>query len=153
MDLGSLLIIIAMLVLVIAFVYRPIQSKQYSSVSQEEQQISELLARRDQVLDALVELEFDQRMGKVPDEVFSVQRSNLVSSGAEILRKLDKYDIAKIEGNLTGGPDPLEAMIAERRSLRSNEDKEKNNYCFNCGEATDLDDLFCANCGADLTKS
>ena len=47
------------------------------------------MAERDRVLNSLQELDFDFKLGKIPDEDYPTQRANLLKKGADILRKID----------------------------------------------------------------
>ena len=113
MDIGSILILLALLLLVGIFIARPIIEHKGKIVSEEEHELSSLLAERDRTLNALKELDFDFTLGKIPEEDYPIQRARMLQYGADILRKLDTY---------TGQPaadtvkDPLEQAILERRT-------------------------------------
>jgi hypothetical protein len=53
-------------------------------------EISVLLANRENALNALQELDFDFKLGKIPAEEYSVQRASLLQMGVEALRRLDE---------------------------------------------------------------
>ena len=55
----------------------------------ESREISSLMAERDRIINSLQELDFDFRLGKIPDEDYPAQRTELLQKGADILRKLD----------------------------------------------------------------
>ena len=94
MDLGSLFIILALLILVALFVTRPFFEAPQAAAElikpQEDHALSTLLAERERVLAALQEMDFDYALGKIPPEDYPIQRSALVSRGADILRQLDE---------------------------------------------------------------
>lgn len=115
MDIGSLFLILALLVLVALFVSRPFFEHKMTrlSVSQEEHDISGLLAERDRILNALQELDFDYALRKIPEEDYPAQRAYLLQRGADVLRKLDQMQA------ITAGEDAearLEAAVAARRA-------------------------------------
>ena len=126
---------------------------------QEAIEISELLAERERVLDALAELDFDNEMGKVPDELYPVQREALVKRGAAVLRLLDErmpdgipdpVETGKKPVAPAASDDPVEALIASRRrgkTLDIVKNDAKSKYCANCGAKIQPDDRFCAACG------
>ena len=145
MDIGSILLILALAVFVCAFVYQPFRVRQAVPISQYETSLSPLLAERERILDALVELDFDHELGKVPENTYGLQRNRLLQMGAEVLRQIDELqsEAGREEG------DPLEAMIAARRKSRKSAGKGK--FCHACGEKVKAGDRFCANCGADLS--
>lgn len=112
MDLGSLLLVLALLVLVGLFVARPLFERKAIPVpalaEQEDQELSTLLAERDRILNALQELDFDRDLGKVPEPDYPAQRAALLQRGAEVLRRLDERRARASAGD-------LEAAIASRR--------------------------------------
>lgn len=112
MDLGSILFLIALLILVSLFVIRPFLTKRSSSVSKEEHDYSALLAERDRIVNALQELDFDYTLGKIPEEDYPAQRAQLLRRGASVLRQLDAY---QIEGPAEDAEIRLEAAISARR--------------------------------------
>ncbi|OGO36431.1 MAG: hypothetical protein A2W35_15820 [Chloroflexi bacterium RBG_16_57_11] len=117
MDIGSLLIILALLVLVGLFISRPFFDKEAVSNGlterQEDHERSALLAERDQVLTALQELDFDNELRKIPEEDYAPQRARLLQHGAEVLRRLDAY---QPEGAGSTAEQRIEAAIAARRA-------------------------------------
>ncbi len=155
MDLGSILLIIALLALVAAYVARPLLEDHSRAVSAAEHTLSALLAEREQLLDALLELDFDNTLGKIPEDVYPEQREMLIGRSAEVLRQLDELLPGGHDG-LEADADPLEALIARRRSQRqpamNTESVEpKAGFCHACGTALKAGDKFCAACGAPQT--
>ena len=118
MDIGSILLILALFVPVALFVARPFfnprLAKQDSLTKAEDHELSGLLAERDRILTALQELEFDHVLGKIPDEDYPSQRASLVQHGAELLRQLDQMQAPGSEaGDVV---DRVEEAIARRRA-------------------------------------
>jgi hypothetical protein len=177
MDIGSIFLILGLFVLVGLFIARPILERKAVSVSQEDRQASSLLAERDQILNALQELDFDYTLGKIPEADYPSQRRSLLQHGADILRQLDSlraennHDDAEVRleaviaarradaarqrvapngtaGRMVHAPDDdLEAVIANRRR----EHKEKAaGFCPQCGKPVQKSDRFCPKCGATL---
>jgi hypothetical protein len=123
MDIGSIFLILGLLLLVVLFISRPFYEYKASSLSQQEQERSALLAERDRVLTALQELDFDHALGKIPQEDYPAQRLALLTYGADILRKLDAFQPQPVglqqNANKEANPeDRLEAAIAARAALR-----------------------------------
>ncbi len=113
------------------------------SFSAAHEQLGELLARRDAAFQALRDLSFDHRVGKVTDEDFAVFEANLKDVAAEALAEIDRWEAttdASLESALARG-------VAEARSPRP---EVGDRECPNCGRAAAADDLFCASCGASL---
>jgi hypothetical protein len=181
MDIGSILLILAMLILVGLFIARPLFDRQAVIVNgrtrREDHELSSLLAERDRVLNALQELDFDYSLGKIPEEDYPAQREALVSYGAMVLRKLDelqaKPDASGVEERLElaiaarraeavqAGPPPAvtaalplleDDEIEARLASRRRERKDKSaGFCPQCGRAVQKSDRFCPGCGFGLT--
>ncbi|MBI3159092.1 MAG: zinc ribbon domain-containing protein [Chloroflexi bacterium] len=172
MDIGSILLILALALLVAAFVARPLLAGHSSVVSEREHRISALLAERDRLLDALLELDFDNQMGKVPEDIYPAQRASLMGRAAEVLKELDALEPqpapagdaveAAIAAKRATSGDPLETMIAQRKAAMqkdrtsgaarkaSQPAKTGAKFCHVCGKAVQPGDRFCPNCGAAL---
>jgi hypothetical protein len=178
MDIGSIFLILGLLVLVGLFVARPLIERSAVAVSQQEHELSALMAERDQVLNALQELDFDFKLGKIPEDEYPAQRAALLQHGAEVLRKLDAYQPAPLS---EAAEDRLEQAIARRRAdaaamprngagsrlkvsavaaaqeddlealiaTRRRERTEKAaGFCSQCGAPLQQSDHFCPKCGS-----
>lgn len=166
MDIGSLLLLLALFIVVGAFIASPLRVRQGAAgLSQRDHEISELLAERERVLESLDELDLDNVMGKVPEEIYDFQREQLVKRGAEVLRLLDERMPGTAEAVMTvGEDDPLETMIAARKAGVKPAQAARQaatdtmvaapapagNFCPSCGAKLEAGDRFCANCGAKL---
>ena len=106
--------------------------------------LDELLGQRDAAMQALRELNFDHRVGKISDEDFAVFDASLKHDAANTLRALDQWE-AQAEDDLD---QDLESEIAARRSQLNTGDR----VCPACGRPAADDDQFCAICGAALTE-
>jgi hypothetical protein len=156
MDIGSLFLILALFILVAIFIARPFSMHRSVSVTEEEQSLSSLLAEKERILDALAELEFDHKLGKVPEEVYPDQRANLMQRGADVLRRIDEFQEDEVETVIAArrvkrssstSDDDLEALIAQRRGAQV---KDGAKFCPQCGASLHAGDRFCANCGAQI---
>lgn len=175
MDLGAILLIVALALLVGWFVARPFLERGAPAQLVEEARAeqaddhtrSALLAERDRLLNALQELDFDNAVGKIPPDDYPVQRAALLQSGADVLRRLDELEQSapygsaedRVEAEVAArradaverkrlpaaDQDDLEALIASRRRAR----KEKAaGFCPRCGRPIQKSDRFCSSCGA-----
>lgn len=174
MDLSSLLLIFAVAVLAIWFVSRPLlnspagrstisRSAGADDADEIDHQRSALLAERDRILTALQDLDFDNVLGKIDGQDYPAQRAELVSAGAEVLRKLDQLEpnlpSASAEDRLeeavqarralkrqapSNGDDDIERMVAARRRSRT---EQTGGFCAKCGNVLQKPDKFCPKCG------
>ncbi len=173
MDWGAFFVVLALAVLAGLYVSMPILQRQGVGVSDAEQERSALLARREQVLSTLAELEFDYELGKVPEAHYQARRSALLQEGADILRRLDALEKkparqqADVEDHLeallaehrakqasapaaaTSPDDEIEALLAARRRERQ---AKAAGFCPQCGAPVLATDRFCPRCGARLTS-
>jgi hypothetical protein len=126
------------------------------------------MAERDRVINSLQELDFDFKLGKIPEDDYPIQRSTLLQKGADILRKIDSLapqatsvqdtetrleraiaarradaSLARVEVT----DDDLESMILSRRKNRSN---KSAGFCPKCGKPVMVTDRFCPSCGKSL---
>ena len=168
MQIVSVIFSLGILILVGVFLYAPFLERRARRVTEEEHETSSLLAERERVVNSLQELENDYQLGKVPEEDYPVQRSNLLQKGADILRKLDELEPVKAqndkdarieralaarrkngsssEGTLTD--DEVESMIASRRKGRK---AKSAGFCPKCGKPVMTSDKFCPSCGKTLS--
>ena len=174
MELTAIFFSLAVLILVGMYLYAPFMERRARRVTEEEHELSALMAERDRVINSLQELDFDFKLGKIPSEDYPLQRANLLQKGADILRKMDELTTAntqfdtdaRIERAITERrsdsvpvegasdtkrgvtDDDLESMIAARHRTR----KEKSaGFCPNCGKPVMVSDRFCPACGKALT--
>lgn len=174
MELTAIFFSLAILILVAIYLYAPFMERRARRVTEEEHELSALMAERDRIINALQELDFDFKLGKIPEEDYPLQRTTLLQKGAEILRKIDvlvapspngrkagdkgqdtearleraiaarRADLAKVETT----EDDLESMIAARRRSRT---KKSAGFCPRCGKAVTVTDRFCPSCGKPLS--
>lgn len=183
MDIGSIFLLLALLVVIGLFIARPLLDREAIIITPEEDQkeheISTLLAERDRILTALEELDFDNALGKIPSEDYTIQRARLVKQGAEVLRKLDEFNGDTSDAAIERR---IEEAIAERRLTtsgageaeviqgsqgfivdaddevevqlaarrRARQDKSAG-FCPQCGRPVQQSDRFCPKCGYALT--
>src|SRR6188474_482685 len=108
MQLTAIFFSLAVLILVGIYLYAPFMERRARRVTEEEHELSALLAERDRVVNSLQELDFDYKLGKIPEEDYPTQRASLLQSGADILRKID-----------TIAPEPASAQDVDARIERA----------------------------------
>lgn len=166
MDIATTLVLIAILILVVAFIARP-----FLSAGDDEQdrradrrampvlrERADLLAERNRVYSTLRDLDFDYQTHKVSDEDYAAQRRALVVEGVEILQELDALPAL----DETPEDDPIEAAVLAMRSGDAppapaqaaapsvKRGAKAGSFCPNCGKKVKPKDMFCGSCGARL---
>ena len=169
MELGSIFLVLAVIVVVFAYLYAPFTARARRLRNGETHQVSSLKAERDRVINSLQELDFDFNLGKIPEGEYPEQRAALLQKGADILRKLDELAPvsssalnaeARIEKATAAGradsaavsavldsDDDIEAMIAARRKQHKS---KSAGFCPSCGKPVLVSDHFCPSCGKSL---
>ena len=162
MDTGSILIIIAVLMAVALFVSRPfwaapkaVSIGMRSVDAQADHEVSQLLAEKERVMSALVDLDNDFAQGKVPEEEYATQRGLMLAAAEDVLVQLDaagkRTPAAKVPVKVKSPKeDPIEAEIARRRQGRT---QSSNGYCPKCKTPVKKSDRFCPSCGAPVAKA
>ena len=82
MELGSIFLILAVLVIVGMYLYAPFMTRARKTSTNQTHEVSALKAERDRVINALQELDFDQKLGKIPVEDYPEQRAELLKKGS-----------------------------------------------------------------------
>ncbi len=156
MTIGSILLGVALLVLVGLYLAHPfLRPQQAEEVTLTEQQ--RLQEEKEALLDQLQALDFDHETGKIPVELHTHQRAQLMERATAVLQALDSGGGLAANGrdDATDVDSEIEAAIAQMREQRSQPvaptSNGKTRFCAQCGSSTDPDDKFCANCGHNLT--
>jgi hypothetical protein len=118
MPLSSLFLLLALLVLVALFVARPLFAREAAEESATPNELSPWVAERERVLEALGELDADWQMGKVPEELYSGQRQQLLVKGAKAIRQLETLGESPKKTSIKSDDTQLEKMIAAYRVKR-----------------------------------
>lgn len=178
MELGALFLILALALLVGFYLSQPLFDPRLRRVSVAAQTMadsrehlrSSLLAERDRLINALLELEFDYALGKIPEEDYPLQRETLRQAAVQVLRQLDAFEVERIESSaderleavlavrraqrkseaLPEEMDDIERLIAERRRARQG---KVAGFCPHCGQPIRQEDRFCPKCGTALKGS
>lgn len=88
--------------------------------------------KRGIALIALKEIDFDRATGKLSDTDYDTLKSRYTSEALTAIREDE-----------AGGPDAVEALIAERAQGIA----AGRRYCTSCGKALDAAQKFCTECG------
>ncbi|MDE2998410.1 MAG: zinc ribbon domain-containing protein [Gemmatimonadota bacterium] len=100
-----------------------------------------LVEEREALVDAIRELDFDYRMGKVEEDDYRATRSRYESRAVELMRVIEET-----AGPAPGIEDRIEEEIAAMR-------KKDTVICAGCGRATPEGARFCPQCGTALAGS
>lgn len=114
----------------------------------EQERLNELLAQRDAAFQALRELSFDYKVGKITDDDFSAFEAGLKQNAANTLRALDEWE-ATSELDLDALME--DAILTHKSTLVAPEAAEPDGrQCARCDQPVLTGDKFCAGCGASL---
>ena len=163
MGLGIALGIAGLALLAVAW---PLLKKDPPPPLVEEDRLTGLLYRKDQVMTSIKELEFDYRVGKLSDEDYQLFDQRLRRQAILLLQQIEQVipDSAELDAVLereverrrkvAGGADSrmqdteeIEAEVARRRQVTVAPASVVQRYCTHCGTALAEHHKFCANCG------
>jgi hypothetical protein len=178
----GLLIALLISTLAIVAVVWPLLKKGPTPVLVEDDRLTELLLRKEQVLSQIKELEFDYRVGKLDEEDFQRFDQRLRRQAVGVLQQieeiapesagLDATLEAEIQKRRLVKPEEvatapavdagIEAEIARRRRVAAaaaaqpaptnGSGEGPTRFCTECGNAVSPQHKFCANCGASLPE-
>lgn len=98
-----------------------------------------LVERREQLLSAIKEIEFDQAMGKLPDGEYQHFRRQFETEAMAVLHQLDQFK------NGSQANTGLAARV--EKDIRALRQKDQS-HCGACGAQRQAADRFCSRCGA-----
>lgn len=128
--------------------------------------LGELMVRREAVLTAIKDLEFDHAVGKIEEEDFQVLNAQLRAEAIEVLKELDRRLGMQVELETQ-----LEQEIAQRRRGKGSVSAALDTQieaeiaalrrgavpvswdgpaCPRCGASLDEGDRFCKHCGTPI---
>ncbi len=120
---------------ILALGYPLVNAEQYQfEAANGDERLDSLLSQRNNVFDAIKDLEFDHTTGKLSDEDYRQMRARYDVQAAEVLQKMDAVTAAKARPRARAG-----AAGAGRTA------------CGKCGAKVQSADRFCPVCGSKLT--
>jgi hypothetical protein len=177
MDIGSILFIAAILFFVAFYLARPIFEGAGKQLTPNERKLSALQARREQVLNAIHDMDIDRTMGKINREDYEAQRAVLTAEGVSILREIDTLEAAleaeatpasakaqerqlgnssmgqatsESTGDSVGLGDEEILLEQEIHAAKTRLVEKPARFCPQCGSEVLPSDRFCTHCGASL---
>lgn len=125
----------------------------------EDDRLSELIGRKDDMLKAIKDLEFDYQVGKLSEEDYARFDQRLRRQAIGLLQQIDQVipEVNRLD-------DSLEAEIQQRRKVGVDAatgpplpsspplPAGRPRFCTSCGEPLRAGNRFCANCGAKVEE-
>jgi hypothetical protein len=154
MNVGAILVGIALVVGVTAYVARPLFQRSSGGIQAGDANIgarAELATRRDAVYALIRELDADYQTGKLNTEDYQALRERYVADGVSILKQLDalpdESSRADIDASIEGRVLALRQISA---APADNGQQPATRFCTQCGHPASPEHRFCARCGAVL---
>jgi hypothetical protein len=163
MDLGSLFIFFALVLLTILYISNPFYEKPHPISKTDVIPFdSRLLTEKEYLFNALNELEENYSEQKIGKEDYQIQRELYITKEIEVMEQLKRQAAYRdslaaqdvnsstkdAEGDIMN--DPLEAIIGERRRIRKDRGA---GFCSKCGGPLQKSDRFCWKCGNKTSSS
>jgi hypothetical protein len=163
---ATVLIAVALSALAVLYVVRPLLAPGPAPVMLEDDRLSELLARKDTVLTAIKELEFDYQVGKVSEEDFQRLDQRLRRQAIGLIQQIEKLapesatlderleaEIAQLRRTQDRASQPAPVASAANSAVLVNGDAlPAARFCTNCGQPLEPAHKFCAYCGAPVAN-
>ncbi len=157
---------LALIVAVVAFIYvaEPLRKPSTTLRADEDDELVDLIQRKDAVMRSIKEVEFDHHTGKLSEEDYEAYDQRMRQQAISLIRQIEKRspEVAGLDAE-------LEAMIASRRKTRTAAPVAVNGatpapatpvtaptqesgvvFCHECGAKAKTSDRFCAQCGTAL---
>jgi hypothetical protein len=159
-----LTVILAALVslLAIYFAVSPLLQAGRATLVLEDDKLVELLGRRDSIMQAIKDLEFDYRVGKISQEDFQRLDQRLRRQAIGLMQQIEK--VAPTSSSLD---EQLESIIAQFRQTSvapalapaTNTPtsvplaSQATRFCTHCGKPVAAGHKFCAYCGTPIAQA
>ena len=147
--LGSALLLIGL----VLYLARPLLLANAASTVAQGSDVRPLYERKEQLLGAIVELELDREIGKIPAEALAViaELDQLNGAGSD---ELERRIEAEVAAQRQQGADPPGELAPDRQETDPAAEKAlQHNFCANCGAPRRDGDRFCPQCGVALAET
>lgn len=136
------LILMTILLATVAYIAKPYWQRQSAMrLPKSNGQLADLKAKRDTLLAAIKDIEFDYQTGKISSEDFSEMNTQYRLQAIETMKRIDGF------GNNRHKSQKLED---ELNKMHSQQKQPGTNFCPQCGTVTTDSDRFCSECGKYL---
>jgi rRNA maturation endonuclease Nob1 len=151
--------------LAIYFAVSPLLQPGQATLVMEDDKLAELLGRRDSVMQAIKDLEFDYRVGKMSEEDYQRLDQRLRRQAIGLMQQLEKVAPASVSLD-----EQLESLIAQFRqtstapalgvAVNGNTNapaipatsSQATRFCTECGKPVEAGHKFCAYCGTPIAQ-
>ena len=148
MDLASLLILLAILIPVVAYLVFPFWEKQETRLEDGDRRLFLLEAELERLLSTLAELDMDHSTGKLVRQDYEMERVEKLTRGADVLRQID--ELRSVQTAFSEQRKAQEEELETRVALLRKQGTPSRKQCQICGHVYDDEDSFCRRCGAPL---
>lgn len=138
--------------ILLAYVIQPLLQKKYKLIYVPFIKINEkedLLEKKDEMLGALKEIEFEYQMGKLSKKDYNELKRDYEINALKILKELDTKNNGDSKNDL------IEEEIKAFRFQKNKTDhksEEKFKKCPRCETQVNINSKFCTNCGNSFVK-
>lgn len=160
MSIGSILLGFSLLIIVVLILAQPFWA-QPEREPRPRSRKQQLLMQKEAVLEEIRALDFEYDTGKIPEETYQAQRTELMALAAATLKALDELgteapadDVAaQIEAAInrvrSQKQSPAQAVAAVSTAVAKTAVPVNGatKFCTACGAKVDANDKFCAACG------
>lgn len=148
----NFIFIFVLSLILLVYVIKPLLQRKYKFVYVPFIKINEkenLLKKKDEMLGALKEIEFEYQMGKLSEQDYNELKKDYEINALKILRELDTKNNGDSKNDLI--EEEIKAYRFQKKKFDNNSEK-KFKYCPNCGTQVNINYRFCNNCGNPLDK-
>lgn len=118
--------------------------------------VSEMDAQREKLLEAIRELDMDMETGKLSDEDHRALRARAVAKAAGVMRSLDEVKLAQAPAEAPAPVAPAASVTVPvsdvEREIAARKEALAMRACPRCGSRRAASDTFCGACGAPLSS-
>jgi hypothetical protein len=115
-----------------------------------DQEVSELLARKDAALLAISELESDFEMGNLSESDYRELRTKYDEQAMALLKAVDKIRGERAFETASRLDEQIEAQVSRLRGVHHGSWERGREVCPSCSASLPSGALFCPRCGAAL---